>query len=216
MPGSLGTVAFPYIRVKCSGHTDSTRNLELPYPSALTRCPSQVPGRPRPSQPVPDRPSPSQPVPGRNLSCRTKVNYQRNLFGNTYRYGTVPYENILPCPVSPPSCVAVSGGVPCKSHVKSVFWRFNICFLEILFSLISRGSLDPNTRLNVVRSAKWPQDHCCKGESFWIQILLNYFYAGNIGTSIPFNSFFDLIAFLTFSWIIGSITDASVSGSRNV
>ena len=30
-----------------------------------------------------------------------------------------------------------SGGVPYKSQVKSAFWRFNICFLEILFSLIS-------------------------------------------------------------------------------
>ena len=63
MAGTLETVVFPYPRVKFSRHTDSTRNLELPYPSALTRCPSQIPGLPRPFQPVPARPSPSQPVP---------------------------------------------------------------------------------------------------------------------------------------------------------
>ena len=62
MIGSLGTIAFLYLRVKWSGHTDSTRNLELPYPSALTRCRSRIRGRPRPFQPVPARISPSQPV----------------------------------------------------------------------------------------------------------------------------------------------------------
>ena len=108
---------------------------------------------------------------------------------------------------------------PVESHTKAksrALLEIQHMFSRDTFYFFSWGSLDPSTRWSVVRSAKWPQDHCCKGESFWIQILLNCLYARSIGTSIPFNSYVDFIALSTFSWVIGSINDSSVSGSRNV